>query len=107
MPLCRSLSFTPTGSSAHTANNMHHHGSESQASAFRRVASSINAFGGIHQSPMSGRGPRAFGGPPQDHPMSYPASPAARTIDRRWSFSAAPRASARSGFDPATQVCCL
>ena len=77
-----------------------HPGAQSPGSAFRRVNSSCNTFGGIPQSPMSGRpgGRAAFGepgsragfGPPAEHPMSYPASPAARTIDRRWSFSGAP-----------------
>lgn len=102
--LCRSLSFTPTGSCTPGTGSMHQAGTFS-GNAFRRVNSSCNAPGGIPQSPMSGRpGSRAAFAGPMDHPMSYPASPAARTIDRRWSFSGGSQPSPYSGFGMPGQV---
>ncbi len=101
---CRSLSFTPAGSCTPGAGSMHQ-GGHLPGNAFRRVNSSCNTFGGIPQSPRSGRpGSRAAFSPVMDQPLSYPASPAARTIDRRWSFSGGSQPSPHYGYSTNSQV---
>ena len=98
---CRSLSYTPSGSCTPGTGSMHQGGA---GNAFRRVNSSCNTLG-IPQSPMSGRpGSRAAFAGPADHPMSYPASPAARTIDRRWSFSGGSQPSPHFAYGMSGQV---